>query len=235
MPLNPQMGMRNPESFDPFDGFRLKKMRGLKKSWEEMGKILGAHETREYDELHGRWWNEHKEKERPKLFSTIGRHARDPKLFNLLCRWVMNTPGWRNKMRDTYRKRWPKYRNLSVQFFAEFGTKPFKKRTLLETASTVPLDGAGYKFFRGKSEDSLDTKGQYFIADSITYKHRPIHGYIVGTQHLMGRPVRGGVAPMAKTLGSWCTEPPAGAHLAVHRPPFPGLIGGGEVAEADAE
>lgn len=235
LPLSPKIGKRNPETFDPFDGYRQKAFRGLRQSWEAQGKILGAHETREYDEKHGRWWNDYKEKERPKLHSTIGQHARDPKLYNLLCRWVMNTPGWRKKMRDTYRKRWPKYKNLSVQFFAEFGTKPFEKRTLLETASTVPLDGAGCKFFRAKTPDASDSKGQYFIADSISYKQRPIRGHVRGTQHMCGRAVRASVAPIAKSLGSWRVEPPEGAHPAVHRPPFPGLISAGGAAEADAE
>merc|ERR1719471_2032607 len=40
---------------------------------------LGAHNTREYDEQHGRWWHEKKEEWRPKLYTTIGKPARSKK------------------------------------------------------------------------------------------------------------------------------------------------------------
>eukprot|EP00928_Gymnodinium_smaydae_P090404 TRINITY_DN74203_c0_g1_i1.p1 TRINITY_DN74203_c0_g1~~TRINITY_DN74203_c0_g1_i1.p1 ORF type:complete len:287 (-),score=38.33 TRINITY_DN74203_c0_g1_i1:257-1117(-) len=196
----------------------------------------GAHNTQEYDERHGRWWVERKETTVPKLFTTIGRHAKDPKLNNHMLRWVINTPAYKKLLRDAYRKRWPKLENLNVKFFAEFCLKDFEKRTLLETAHCLPLFGVGCKFWRGKTPDTPDTKGQYLIAESAEYKLRPIRGKIRGTQHMLGKPLRSGVAPIAKTLGSWCYSFPKGAHPAVYRPPFPRLASETNAAgDADAE
>lgn len=45
-------------------------------------------------------------------------------------------------VRDVYRKRWPKIKDLNVKFFAEFGLKEYRKRTLLETANRLPLEAA---------------------------------------------------------------------------------------------
>lgn len=176
---------------------------------------------REYDEKHGRWWVERKEVWRPKLFSTIGRHARNPKLNQQMLRWVINTPAWKLLVRDPYRKRWPKMDNLNARFFAEFCLKGFEKRTLLETAHTLPLYGIGCKFWRAAKADKPDTRGNFFIADSAEYKLRPIRGKLCGTQFMFNRPVRSGVTPIAKTLGMWRYEHPKGAHPAVYRPPFP--------------
>merc|ERR1712187_593250 len=138
-----------------------------------------------------------------------------------MLRWVKNTPVWMKLVRDPYRKRWPTNEQISLRFFAEFCHKDFEKKTLLEVAHTLPLYGAGCKFWRGTRPDTPDTKGKFFIADSAEYKLRPIRGVIRGTQYMLGTPVRHGVAPVAKTLGSWRHEPPADAHPAVHRPPFP--------------
>lgn len=193
---------------------------------------IGAHNVREYDEKHGRWWVERKEEWRPKLFSPIGRHARDPKLHKNMLRWVINTPAWKKLAREMYRKRWPALENLCMRFFAEFGLKNFRKRTLLETAHTLPLYGRGCKFWRGNRPDAEETKGQFFVAESVEFKLRPIRGEIRGTQHVIGRPVISGISPIAKTLGSWRYEFPKGAHPAVYRPPFPPLKAGSESPSA---
>ncbi|CAK0831342.1 unnamed protein product, partial [Prorocentrum cordatum] len=77
------------------------------------------------------------------------------------------------------------------------------ERTLVETAHTLPLYGVGCKFWRAKTEDCAETKGQYFVADSAEYRLRPIRGMLRGTQYYFGRRVLTGVAPVAKSLGSW--------------------------------
>lgn len=140
-----------------------------------------------------------------------------------MVRWVINTPAWKNQVRDVYRKRWPLMEKINIKFFAEFCLKEFEKRTLLETAHTLPLYGVGCKFWRTKKADAPDTKGQYFVSDSAEYKLRPIRGHVRGTQYMFGRPVRSDIAPIAKSLGSWRFEPPKNAHKAVYRPPFPEL------------
>ena len=50
-----------------------------------------------------------------------------------------------------------------------------------------------------------DTKGQYFVAERVEYRLRPICGDLRGTQYLFGKAVRGGIAPIAKSLG-WAIE-----------------------------
>ncbi|CAK9045826.1 unnamed protein product [Durusdinium trenchii] len=162
----------------------------------------GAHNSQEYDEKHGRWWWQKKEVMRPKLYTTIGQHARKPGLSRTIVRWAGCTPNFKKLKRDVYRKRWPKPEHLNYRLFAEFCLKEFKKRTLLETAHTLPLYGAGCKFWRAPDETHGETKGQYFIADKVEYKLRPIKGEIRGTQYLFGRPARQGIAPIAKSLGS---------------------------------
>eukprot|EP00439_Symbiodinium_sp_Y106_P068836 s1664_g11.t1 len=197
---------------------------------------LGAHNTKEYDEQYGRWWFERKEEWRPKLYTTIGSHARSPKLKRTILRKCYNTPNFRALKMDVYRKRWPKTRGLNFRFFAEFCQKEFKKRTLLETAHTLPLFGAGCKFWRAPDAEHPDTKGQYFVAESVEYRLRPIRGDIRGTQYVFGRPIRDGIAPIAKSLGSWRYEFPANAHPAVYRPPFPPMKGSKEDSgDAEAE
>lgn len=184
--------------------------------------VLGALNSQEYDEKHGRWWFNRKETQmRPKLYTTIGRHARSKKLSRTIVRWVGQTPNFMKLKRDPHRKRWPKLEHLGVRFFAEFCLKDFEKRTLAETAHTLPLYGVGCKFWRSKSADCAETRGKYFVADSADYRLRPIRGLLRGTQYMLGRPVRTNVAPIAKSLGSWRYEPPEGAHPAVYRPPFP--------------
>eukprot|EP00435_Cladocopium_sp_Y103_P036101 s69_g9.t1 len=191
-------------------------------SWKEKDRPpYGAHNTQEYDEKHGRRWWQKKEVFRPKLYTTIGKHARSPRLSRTIVRWAGNTPNFRKLKRDVYRKRWPKPDQLNYRLFAEFCLKEFNKRTLLETAHTLPLYGAGCKFWRAPDENHPETKGQYFVADKIEYRLRPIRGDILGTQYLYGRPARAGIAPIAKSLGSWRFETPENAHPLVYRPPFP--------------
>merc|ERR1711972_466407 len=147
----------------------------------------------------------------------MGRH--------LMVPWVLNTPGWKKLMRDPYRKRWPKYSQLCVRFFAEFCLKGYTSRTLLETASTLPLAGVACKFFRAPEADHPDTRGKYFIASSVEFTQRPFRGKLQGTQFIAGRPVMHGIAPVGKTLGKWRYEFPDGAHPVVYRPPFPEMRG----------
>ncbi|CAJ1411228.1 unnamed protein product [Effrenium voratum] len=58
----------------------------------------GAHNSQEYDEKHGRWWWQKKadgiadEVWRPKLYTTIGKHARSPKLSRTIVRWWREHP-----------------------------------------------------------------------------------------------------------------------------------------------
>eukprot|EP00929_Paragymnodinium_shiwhaense_P035022 TRINITY_DN18989_c0_g2_i1.p1 TRINITY_DN18989_c0_g2~~TRINITY_DN18989_c0_g2_i1.p1 ORF type:complete len:266 (+),score=26.27 TRINITY_DN18989_c0_g2_i1:86-883(+) len=195
----------------------------------------GAHYPREYDEKHGRWWSERTEVFRPKLFSSIGRHARHPDLSPLLIRWVYSTPGFRKLARDKYRKRWPASENLCARFFAEFCLKNFSDRTLLETAHTLPLYGVGCKFWRGNRPEAADTQGRYFVADDVDFRLRPIRGFLRGVQHINGRPARKGITPVAKSMGSWRYEYPAGAHPAVYRAPFPTLASASEEAAEPEE
>eukprot|EP00434_Breviolum_minutum_P017140 symbB.v1.2.015127.t1/scaffold1122.1/size136700/11 len=180
----------------------------------------GAKNTQEYDEQHGRWWWQKKEVWRPKLYTTIGKHARSPKLSRTILRWAGNTPNFRKLKRDMYRKRWPKPEQLNYKLFAEFCLKEFKKRTLLETAHTLPLYGEGCKFWRAPDETHAETKGQYFVAEKIEYRQRPFRGDFVDVKK--GIPVRDGIAPIAKSLGSWRYQAPENAHPLVYRPPFPG-------------
>lgn len=182
---------------------------------------LGAHDSKEYDEQHGRGWYQRKEEWRPKLYTTIGRQARSKKLKRTIVRWVYHSPNFRRLKRDVHRKRWPTSELICARFFAEFCHKAFERRTLAETAHTLPLYGVGCKFWRGKGPDSQDTTGQYFLADSAEFKVRPIRGVLRGTQYYMGKPMRKDVAPMAKSLGSWRYEFPKDAHPAVYRPSFP--------------
>jgi len=184
-------------------------------------KPRGALKPREYDETHGRWWRQHKDVWAPKLFSTIGRHARSPGLKTTMLRWVYRTPNWRRLMRDQYRKRWPPAENMTMRFFAEFALKDFKDRSFLETACSVPLDGVGSKFWRPSRKDGPDTRGRYFVPASVEYKQRPFRGSIRGTEYMFGRPIRNDVAAMNKSVGQWRCEPPAGAHPSVFRPTFP--------------
>jgi len=182
---------------------------------------LGAHNSKEYDEQHGRFWYQRKEEWRPKLYTTIGKHARSKRLKRTIVRWVYNSPNFRRLKRDVYRKRWPQPDQLCARFFAEFCHKDFEKRTLLETAHTLPLYGVGCKFWRCKTQDGLDTKGQNFIPDTAQYKLRPIRGLLRGTYYHLGKPVRHGIATIAKSLGSWRYEFPKDGHPAVYRPSFP--------------
>ena len=46
----------------------------------------GAHNSQEYDEQHGRWWWSKKEVMRPKLYTSIGQHARSPRLSRTIVR-----------------------------------------------------------------------------------------------------------------------------------------------------
>mmetsp|Transcript_70073 Transcript_70073/g.121302 ORF Transcript_70073/g.121302 Transcript_70073/m.121302 type:complete len:231 (-) Transcript_70073:38-730(-) len=214
-------GMYGEPHSDPTHGVARWRGFGLRRQKDANRPPRGALNSKEYDEKHGRWWIEKKEVWRPKLYSTIGRHARDPKLDHLLCRWVMNTPGWKRLVRDAYRKRWPKYSQLCVGFFAEFALKNFSQRTLLETASTLPLNGVGCKFFRGAREDSPDTEGKYFVPSFVDFRQRPIRGAMSGTQFMLGRPIKSNIAAVGKSAGSWRYELPADGHPAVYRPPFP--------------
>lgn len=197
--------------------------------------MLGALNTKEYDEKHGRWWHNWKDREeRPKLYTTIGRHARSQKLSRTIVRWV-KSGNFVALRRDPYRKRWPKKSGHTMRLFAEFCLKGFERRTLLETAHTLPLYGVGCKFWRGK-ENTPESKGQYFVAKSAQWKVRPIKGTLRGTQYLFGRPVREDIAPVAKSLGLWRVERPEGAHPDVYRPAFPRPLGGVavEAGESDA-
>jgi len=184
----------------------------------------GANNTREYDEKYGRWWYERKEEYRPTLLTTIGRHARAENIRPSIRREVVNTPNYKRLLRDPYRKRWPKIANLGVLFFAEFWLKEFHRRTLLETASTLPLDGVGCKFWRAGGPDSPDTSGKFIVASSVEFKQRPIRGSLRGTQYFSGRAVRHDIEPVGKTLGCWRYEFPEGAHPSVYRRPFPELL-----------
>merc|ERR1740121_140763 len=142
---------------------------------------LGATNEREYDEQHGRWWFNRKETQwRPKLYTTIGRHARSKRLKRTIVRWAGQSPNFKALKRDLYRKRWPKTEQLGARFFAEFCLKGYDKRTLAETAHTLPLYGVGCKFWRAKTADCAETKGQYFVADSAEYRLRPIRGLLGG-------------------------------------------------------
>jgi len=194
----------------------------------------GAHNTQKYDEQYGRAWYQRKEEWRPKLYTTIGTHARSKKLKRTIVRWLYDSPNFRRLKRDVHRKRWPSSEQIGARFFAEFCMKDFQRRTLAETAHTLPLFGVGCKFWRGKGPDSPDTTGQYFVAESAEFKIRPFRGVLRGTQHYQGKPVRKDVTPMAKSLGSWRYEFPEGAHPLVYRPPFPEMHSS-QQAEGDAE
>lgn len=201
-------------------------------AWKEKERpVLGALNNKEYDEKHGRWWHNWKEREeRPKLYTTIGRHARRKELSRTIVRWV-KSGNFVALRRDPYRKRWPKKSGHTVRFFAEFCLKGFQQRTLLETAHTLPLYGVGCKFWRGKNAYVPESRGQYFVADSVQWKLRPMRGTIRGTQFLSGRPIRENIAPVAKSLGSWRYEFPLGAHPDVYRPVFPPPLSASEGAE----
>lgn len=192
---------------------------------------LGYINDKEYDEKYGRWWHENNIEERPRLYSTIGRHARSPHLHRRIILWARSTPNWKRLLRDVYRKRWPTAPLVSVAFFAEFCHKSFEKRTLLETANTLPLRGVGCKFWRGKTPDCPDTRGQFFILSDVEYKQRPIRGTLKGTQYFRGVRIKEGIAPVAKSLGSWCYSAPDGASEIVHRPSFPELVNKGNRKE----
>lgn len=185
---------------------------------------LGAHSTRDYDEQYGRWWFQKRDEWRPKMYTSIGKHARSKGLSRTIVRWTGSTPNFKRLKRDVHRKRWPKLDQLSMNFFAEFCHKEFSKRTLLETCHTLPLYGVGCKFWRTKEEDGLDTLGHFFVASTVDFKQRPIRGLVKGTQYMFGRPVRRNIAPVAKTLGSWRYELPADGHPSIFRPPFPAML-----------
>lgn len=206
--------------------------------WKAQEKpVLGQLNPKEYDEKHGRWWFTRKEEERPKLYTTIGRHARSKKLKRTIVRFAYASKNFKRLKKDPYRKRWPKNDQVCVRFFAEFCLKDFEKRTMAETAHTLPLYGVGCKLWRGSTPETPDTKGQFFVASSADYRLRPIRGMLRGTEHLAGRPVRVGVAAVGKSLGSWCYELPQGGHPAVYRPPFPKMLSGQDAPPeaADAE
>lgn len=206
-------------------------------AWKEKERpVLGKLNEKEYDEKHGRWWHNWKEREeRPKLYTTIGKHARRKELSRTIVRWA-KSGNFVALKRDIYRKRWPKKSDLTMQFFAEFCSKPFERRTLLETAHTLPLFGEGCKFWRAKHPDTPDTKGQYFVAQSAEWKVRPIKGTIRGTQYLFGRVAREKVAPVGKSLGCWRYEFPEGAHPDVYRPAFPPMLtSAGDGGEAEGK
>ena len=40
----------------------------------------------------------------------------------------------------------------------------------------LPLYGEGCKFWRAKEVDQEDTKGQFFVAEKVEYRLRPIRG-----------------------------------------------------------
>jgi len=200
--------------------------------WKEDERpVLGQINEKEYDEKHGRHWHNWKEKEeRPKLYTTIGKHARSQKLSRTIVRWV-KSGNFVALRRDVYRKRWPK--KSTMRFFAEFCLKEHGKRTLLETCHTIPLYGVGCKFWRSKHRDLPESRGQYFVADSAQWKLRPIRGVVRGTQYLFNRPARSNIAPIAKSLGHWNYDLPEGAHPDVYRPAFPAPLSG--VAAENAE
>eukprot|EP00450_Noctiluca_scintillans_P040658 CAMPEP_0194481498 /NCGR_PEP_ID=MMETSP0253-20130528/3896_1 /TAXON_ID=2966 /ORGANISM="Noctiluca scintillans" /LENGTH=225 /DNA_ID=CAMNT_0039320987 /DNA_START=59 /DNA_END=737 /DNA_ORIENTATION=+ len=190
------------------------------KQWEEGDRARGSHNTQEYDETYGRHWNEYKEHFRPILYSTIGQHTFPEGHNKSMLRWITGTPKWKKLVGDTYRKRWPKWVNLNIRFFAEFSSKEFRKRTLLETASALPLNGVGCTFWRGE-RSAPNPKGRSFVASSVEFRQRPIHGVLRGTQFCCNRPILENVAPLLKSQGGWNYAFPVGAHPDVYRPPFP--------------
>lgn len=207
--------------------------------WKQQEKpVLGAINDKEYDEKYGRWWFARKEDERPKLYTTIGKHARRKGLKRTIVRWLYSSPNFKKLRRDPYRKRWPKLSQIGAGFFAEFCQKDFQKRTLAETAHTLPLYGVGCKFWRAPHSSAEETRGQFFVPDSAHYSLRPIIGTLRGTQYMAGRPVRKSVAAIAKSLGSWRYELPETRHPLVYRPPFPPTLAeraAAAAAEAEAE
>merc|ERR1712176_70543 len=82
--------------------------------------VLGQLNPKEYDEKHGRWWFTRKEEERPKLYTTIGRHARSKRLKRTIVRFAYNSKNSKRLKKDPYRERWPKNDQVCVRFFAEF-------------------------------------------------------------------------------------------------------------------
>lgn len=202
---------------------------------EKKKKTLGALETREYDEKYGRRWHTRKDEEKPKLHTTIGRHARAKDLKRTILRFAYGSRNLKALKRDVYRKRWPKNAQMNIRFFSEFCKKPFAKRTMLETAHTLPLFGRGCKFFRHVSADGEDTRGQSFVVTSARYKLRPIRGLLRGTQYYNGIPALSGVAALGKSLGSWRFEYPENAHPLVFRPAFPVSVAAEKAAMAAAE
>mmetsp|Transcript_6137 Transcript_6137/g.10635 ORF Transcript_6137/g.10635 Transcript_6137/m.10635 type:complete len:276 (+) Transcript_6137:34-861(+) len=219
---------------DPLDGVaRIRKPR--RKLPEETKPIRGQLNQQEYDEKYGRWWSEKKGVMRPNLYTSIGKHARSPQLSKMMLRWVYRTPVVTKYLRDPYRKRFPKANSLKVEHFAEFCQKEFTKRTLLETACTLPLDGVGCKFWRGGTPDAEDSMGKYFMATSTTVKTRPIKGLVRGDQYINGKLVRRDIAPVAKTLGWWCYSFPEDGHRYVYRPPFPKALSAESPESASTE
>mmetsp|Transcript_106580 Transcript_106580/g.339984 ORF Transcript_106580/g.339984 Transcript_106580/m.339984 type:complete len:206 (-) Transcript_106580:74-691(-) len=80
------------------------------------------------------------------------------------------------------------------------------------------------------------SRGQFFVASSSEYRVRPIRGQLRGTQYHNGRPMRDGIAAVAKSLGSWRYEFPAGGHPSVYRPAFPRMLSAEQdAAEGEAE
>ncbi|CAK0831344.1 unnamed protein product, partial [Prorocentrum cordatum] len=74
-----------------------------------------------------------------------------------------------------------------------------RRRTPCHSTGLAASSGAR----RQRKTDCAETKGQYFVADSAEYRLRPIRGMLRGTQYYFGRRVLTGVAPVAKSLGSW--------------------------------
>eukprot|EP00405_Crypthecodinium_cohnii_P010383 CAMPEP_0206439296 /NCGR_PEP_ID=MMETSP0324_2-20121206/12126_1 /ASSEMBLY_ACC=CAM_ASM_000836 /TAXON_ID=2866 /ORGANISM="Crypthecodinium cohnii, Strain Seligo" /LENGTH=271 /DNA_ID=CAMNT_0053906889 /DNA_START=80 /DNA_END=891 /DNA_ORIENTATION=+ len=220
---------------DPTDGrARWHRLDNRKEKETQEKKILGKINSKEYDEQHGRWWFTLKEEERPKLYTSIGRHARSKKLKRTIVRFAYSSKNFKRLRRDPYRKRWPKMNQIGAKFFAEFCNKEYAKRTMLETAHTLPLYGVGCKLFRHQDPTGQDTRGKYFIVESSEYTTRPIRGTVKGTQYMNGKPIRSDIAAVAKSLGSWRYELPADGHPAIYRPVFPKSVAASKAEAAAA-
>jgi len=159
------------------------------------------------------------EMKQPVLYSKIGEQLRNTKLHRTICRWVIGTPNWRKLLSEQYRKRWPLYRGLKASLFAEFALKPFSTRSFYETCQTLPFNGLGGKFWRGKEGSAH--QGNFFTLRSIDYQIRPWKGEARGDMYMNNTLVRKDVAPLGKSVGKWNFEPPNGASRVFYRQPFP--------------
>lgn len=226
----PRIYGENAPTPDPTEGkvnwslFRSEQTEKFRQRKLDRRACLGKVNSQEYDEKYGRkWFEKKKETFAPKIYSSIGKHARNPKLWRTIRRNLQG-PNFRKLLRDPYRKRWPEADKITVAHFAEFCIKDFKRRTLLETAATLPLDGVGCKFWRANKPDAPEDRGDYFVASSAEIRQRPIRGILRGMQYYGGRPARDNIAPVAKSLGSWRYALPDNAHPTVYRPLFPSML-----------